>query len=260
MMHPLRIGLLAEGETELGSSVPYVVPQDGGKPIDRDQEGALHTLIRRELDLVGISDCEFIQRHPNVKESRKDQVTMGYTVAQPKYVKKAVVTWTPKGENDVDLVVIVIDSDADIEKRRQEINIALSAVKVSHCLDDDTLIEDQNAGGLAIRNFETWLLADSDALKELFNTELDSAIQDLENLPTDSTDPLFSKNIFDSLLEQSGFRGELSANKRGMVARWELAKIIDLDAIKSNCPEGYGRFVDDLVVAAKNAVEAQKIS
>ena len=44
MSRPIRIGLIAEGETELGKSVPYIKPEDGGKPIPRENEGALHTL------------------------------------------------------------------------------------------------------------------------------------------------------------------------------------------------------------------------
>jgi hypothetical protein len=49
MNQPIRIGLIAEGEAELGSSVPYLKPEEGGKIINREQEGALHTLIRRKL-------------------------------------------------------------------------------------------------------------------------------------------------------------------------------------------------------------------
>lgn len=31
----MRIGLIAEGEAELGSSIPYIKPEAGGKPIER---------------------------------------------------------------------------------------------------------------------------------------------------------------------------------------------------------------------------------
>jgi hypothetical protein len=54
MSRSLRIGLIAEGEAELGPSVPYLKPEEGGKPIDPSQEGALHTLIRRELAQINI--------------------------------------------------------------------------------------------------------------------------------------------------------------------------------------------------------------
>ena len=43
---PIRIGLLAEGPAELGTSVPYIYdPKQGGTVIEQAQEGALHTLM-----------------------------------------------------------------------------------------------------------------------------------------------------------------------------------------------------------------------
>ena len=71
MNRPIRIGLIAEGQTELGSSIPYIKPEDGGKVIPRENEGALHTLVRRELKDAGLSDCNFVHRHPSTKETRK---------------------------------------------------------------------------------------------------------------------------------------------------------------------------------------------
>lgn len=249
MIRPIRIGLLAEGETELGKSIPYVTPQDGGKPIELLKEGALHTLIRRELELIGITDCEFIQRHPSLKESPKGIIKTGYSVAQVKYVKQAVLAW-----KDVDLIIILIDSDANLERRRQEIISAMNAVNSSHFLNDDDLIQNQSAGGLAVKNFETWLLADPNSIQELFGTGLNNPIADLENLPIDPANPNFSKNIFESILERSEFR--IQSKSRGMEARWELAKTIDLAAIKTNCPQGYATFVEDLTLAAQNAFQA----
>lgn len=251
MTRILRIGLLAEGETELGDSIPFVKPQDGGKPIVREKEGALHTLIRRELSLAGLGECEFIQRRPSSQELRKGQVTRGYSIAHKKYVAKTVLAWSTN--NDVDLILILIDSDDDIEKRRQEMGVALASVQASHFLNEEMLIENQHAGGLAIRNFETWLLADPSSIQTLFGVSLENTIEVLENLPSDSNDPLFSKNIFDSIIERSNYNIELSPNKRGMIARWELAQIINLDAIKSQCPEGYNAFISDIVVAARIA-------
>jgi hypothetical protein len=68
MNRPIRIGLIAEGEAELGASIPYIKPEDGGKVIERQTEGELHTLIRRELSSIGF-DCDFVQRHPTNQES-----------------------------------------------------------------------------------------------------------------------------------------------------------------------------------------------
>lgn len=249
MSQPLRIGVLAEGETELGKSVPYIQPQEGGKPINPEHEGALHTLIRRELAQVGINDCEFIQRRPSIKESKRNTVRTGYSIGDPKYLKQIVVAWS----GEVDLVIILLDADEDVAKRRAEIEKALAAIRVSHFRNDDELIENQSAGGLAIRNFEAWLLADPENFTELFGVELAELPVDIEDLPADSGDPLFSKNIFDTALQSSDFRPELTPNNREMAARWELAKVIDLVAIKTRCPYGYNHFVNDLLAAAAYA-------
>lgn len=253
MSQPLRIGVLAEGETELGKSVPYIQPQEGGKPINPEHEGALHILIRRELAQIGISDCEFIQRRPSIKESKRNTVRTGYSIGDPKYLKQIVIAWS----GEVDLVIILLDADADTAKRRTEVQKALQAIRASHFRNDEELIADQSAGGLAIRNFETWLLADPDSFSALFGVNFAELPKDIESLPSDSSDVLFSKNVFDTALENSEFRPELTPNNREMAARWELAKIIDLTAIKTHCPQGYAMFVDDMLVAAENARSAR---
>ncbi|MEM7346177.1 MAG: hypothetical protein AAF485_18205, partial [Chloroflexota bacterium] len=91
MSRPLRIGLIAEGPAELGPSVPYIKPEEGGKIIDRSREGALHTLIRRELNGLGYPECHFIQRHPSFKEGLKGQLHTGHGIRNPQYVAKTVV-------------------------------------------------------------------------------------------------------------------------------------------------------------------------
>ncbi len=82
MSRPLRIGLLAEGEAELGPSVPYLKPEEGGKPIDPTQEGALHILIRRELARIDIPDCQFIHRHPSGEGGNQRPLRVRWNLAQ----------------------------------------------------------------------------------------------------------------------------------------------------------------------------------
>jgi hypothetical protein len=83
---PIRIGLIAEGEAELGPSIPYIKTEDGGKVIERDAEGALHTLIRRELEDLGLSDCQFVQRHPSLRERQKLTRRTGHSILERKYL------------------------------------------------------------------------------------------------------------------------------------------------------------------------------
>jgi hypothetical protein len=126
---PLRIGLIAEGEAELGPSVPYIKPQDGGSPIERSQEGVLHTLIRREIQEAGLGDCVFVQRHPTANELKIKKRRTGFGVLDPKYLAQTVVAWKP---SEVDSIVIVVDSDDQIEKRQTELEKALQVIAANH--------------------------------------------------------------------------------------------------------------------------------
>ncbi len=105
MNRPIRIGLIAEGEAELGESIPYIKPEDGGKVIERSSEGALHTLIRREVESAGLADCDFVQRHPSSSESRCFKRRTGYSVLDPKYLRQVVISWKPE---EVDMILILL--------------------------------------------------------------------------------------------------------------------------------------------------------
>lgn len=252
MKRPLRIGLLAEGETELGASVPYFKdPQQGGKPIDPEIEGALHKLIRRELLTKGIAECEFIHRHPSLGEIRKQQLRVGYSVANSKYLAQLSSAWN---HNEVDLIIIVIDSDKDLAKRKLKIRSALKTIQEYQFGADDEPISDQSVGGLAIKNFETWLLSDTSVVEELLDVTLDPLPTNLEDLSADAQDPKFSKTILDNAIANSSYKDDMSSNQRELEVRWDLAKSIDLLKIKSRCPQGYAMFASDLHKVAKTTV------
>lgn len=88
----LRIGLISEGQAELGTSVPFIYdPGQGGTLIDRSQEGALHTIIRRELRAVGLLDCAFVHRHRTSRDNLWGYRT-GDSVIEPKYLAQTVVS------------------------------------------------------------------------------------------------------------------------------------------------------------------------
>lgn len=120
MNRPIRIGLIAEGEAELGASIPYIKPEDGGKIIERKNEGALHTLIRRELKSAGLPDCNFVQRHPSIKESQLSKLRTGHSVLDPKYLAQMVISWKPE---EVDMIVLVVDADNNLSQRQRDLDV-----------------------------------------------------------------------------------------------------------------------------------------
>jgi Domain of unknown function (DUF4276) len=235
MSRSLRIGLLAEGEAELGPSVPYLKPEEGGQPIDPSQEGALHTLIRRELDRMNIADCQFVHRHPSIQEQRVAQVRRGHSILDPRYLAQMVIAWQPE---EVDLILIVVDADDRLIERQGKLAKALATIRDNHIDADDNLITDRSAGGLAIQNFETWLLADIDTVSRILAVPI-APIANIEN--SADTKPVME----DAIAKSTYLEGE-GGNQRPLLIRWKLANHLDLAVISQQCPEGYGAFSQTL--------------
>lgn len=244
MNRPIRIGLIAEGEAELGASIPYIKPEDGGKVIEKNNEGALHTLIRRELKIARIPDCDFIQRHPSSSESKCFKRRTGHSVLDRKYLAQVVISWKPE---EVDMILLVVDADDNLSQREHGLERALKKISDNHLDVNDQPINDRSAGGLAIRNFETWLLADTQTVSKILGVELEQ----LENLEAlDGT-----KDILEKAIADSTYLSEESSNQRPLQIRWDLASQIDLAIIKTCCPDGYAAFTKYLIAAAKVVAE-----
>jgi hypothetical protein len=244
MNRPIRIGLIAEGEAELGSSVPYLKPEEGGKIIDRNQEGALHTLIRRKLTSSGLPDCDFVHRHPSIREMGKKTFRTGHSILDRKYLSQLVIAWKP---TEVDLILILADADNILAERQKAVADALETIRANHLDLNDRSIQNQSVGGLAIKNFETWLLADIQTVAKILAVD----IKQLENLEElDET-----KNILESAIAQSTYFSEDSSNQRPLRIRWDLANRVNLDTIETCCPNGCGAFMKSLIVAARVSVD-----
>ncbi len=244
MNRSIRIGLIAEGEAELGSSIPYIKPEEGGKIIDRSQEGALHTLIRRELIGHGLPDCDFVQRHPSMKEMGTKTLRTGHSILDRKYLQQIVILWKPE---EVDIILIVVDADNSLFERQKGLEAALGTIRDNHLDANEAAILDRSAGGLAIKNFESWLLADTQTVAKVLGVE----IQRIENL--EQVDKI--KDLLESAIAKSTYLTQDSNNQRPLQIRWDLATLIDLEAIKVACPNGYVAFVRALILAAKVAVD-----
>jgi hypothetical protein len=239
MSRSIRIGLIAEGEAELGASIPYINPEDGGRVIAREREGALHTLIRRELNNYGLPDCDFVHRHPSIKELGTKTLRTGHSILNRKYLAQVVSIWKPE---EVDMIVIVVDSDQNLSQRKIDLEAALKTIRDNHLGVDEESIHDCSAGGLAIRNFETWLLADTQTIINILGVEIEQP----ENLEESNN----TKEILEKAIAQSTYLTEVTNNQRPLQIRWNLASEIDLDIIKNCCPNGYAAFTQSLLMVA----------
>jgi hypothetical protein len=240
MTRSLRIGLIAEGEAELGPSIPYIKPEDGGKVIDRTKEGALHTLIRRELTAAGFPDCHFIQRHPTVRERGTGEVRRGYSILESRYLRQVVTVWKP---DEIDMIIIVVDADDLLEERSRKLATALEVIRDSHFDHDGNEVPDRSLTGLAIRDVETWLIADRETVSQVLKVAIEN-IPDFETFTS-------SKTFLDEAIEQSDYLAEEpKVNQRRLQVRWSIAHEVKLDRLRSNCPQGYGKFATNLVTVA----------
>jgi hypothetical protein len=237
---PIRIGLIAEGEAELGPSIPYIKPEDGGKVIERNAEGALHTLIRRELEGFGCPDCQFVQRHPTIRESRVLKRRTGHSIFDRQYLAQIVSVWKPE---EVDMILIVVDADDVLIQRQQGLELALNAIRDNHLDVNEQTVCDRSAGGLAIKNFDTWLLADTQTVAKILEVELEPP----EN-PEELND---AKDILENAIAASTYLHDEKSNQRPLMAKWKLAFEVNLESLKTNCSKGYGVFVQDLNTAAQ---------
>jgi hypothetical protein len=237
---PIRIGLFGEGPTELGLSIPYIKPEDGGKPIDRDAEGALHTLIRRELEAFGFPDCQFVQRHPSLRERQKLTRRTGHTILDRQYLAQIVSVWKPE---EVDMIIIVADADDILAQRQRRLELALNAIRDNHLDVNEQTVCDRSAGGLAIKNFDTWLLADTHTIAKILEVELE---------PPDNLEELNdAKSVLENAIAASTYLHEEKSNQRPLMAKWKLAFEVNLEVLKTSCSKGYGTFAQNLGTAAQ---------
>jgi hypothetical protein len=246
MNRPIRIGLIAEGEAELGASISYIKPEDGGKAIELDHEGALHTLIRRELRGMGL-DCVFIQRHPQAREARSLKRRTGHSVLDPKYLAQVTIAWKPE---EIDMILLVVDADDVLTQRQQDLQRALAKIRENHLDENEQPLSDRSTGGLAICNFETWLLADGKTIVQILEVELEECA-DLSKLE----DWLDTKERLEKAIAQSSYLVEPSDNQRPLKVRWQLATQIELSVLKTLCPNGYAAFAQSLAIVAEVVVK-----
>jgi len=146
------------------------------------------------------------------------------------------------------MILIVVDADDNLSQRQRDLERALNKIRDNHLDVNEQPISDRSAGGLAIRNFETWLLADTQTIAKILSVQLEQ----LENLE----DLIDTKDRLEKAIAESTYLSEESSNQRPLQIRWNLASQIDLAIIKTCCPNGYAAFAQDLMAATKVVVDA----
>jgi hypothetical protein len=141
------------------------------------------------------------------------------------------------------MILIVVDADDNLSQRQRDLERALNKIRDNHLDVNEQPINNRSAGGLAIRNFETWLLADTQTVSNILGVELEK-FEGLEDLDR-------TKDILEKAIAESTYLSEESSNQRPLKIRWNLAFQIDLAILKISCPNGYAAFALSLITAAK---------
>ncbi|WP_228019508.1 hypothetical protein [Sphaerospermopsis sp. LEGE 08334] len=193
---------------------------------------------------AGFLDCDFIQRHPSIRENKKLTLRTGHSILDPKYLAQIVILWKPE---EVDMILIVVDANDNINNQRKiDLDRSVNKIRDNHLDVNKQPINDRSAEGLAIRNFETWLLADTETVATVLGVELPN-LENLEDLNN-------TKDILEKAIAQSTYLTENLDNQRPLKVRWNLAFQVDLENLKSVCPVGYAAFAESLLTATKAVI------
>ncbi|MDB5293218.1 MAG: hypothetical protein JWL69_4459 [Phycisphaerales bacterium] len=172
--------------------------------------GALETLARRlvprpfDCDLKNIRD-PLLHTHPG---------------KGPGYFKKALRCVRYAHEQGYDAIVLVIDQDDDVDRRRH-LTDAQNHTEVT------TLAR---ALGVAVRTFDAWMLADEQALSKVLG-------KTIHRLP----DPETTRDAKQVCINLRGAPGGTA----GLAEMYgEIAVHVNLTVLEQRCPTGFGTFAD----------------
>ena len=199
----MKVLIVAEGIHELGDSA---APERGD---ESNHAGALQTLVRRLLP----GDIEFIKR---AFKSRDVQPTA--MRGKGSKLRKRILLWFRYAErHECDAVIILVDEDDD-PRRRPEMESA--RVQLG--------IRIRRACGLAIREFDAWIIADEGALSAALGSTVDC-----QPAPERIRNP---KRVFEELHEASACK---------LWPRHVYAAVmekVNLELLAKRCPRGFAPF------------------
>lgn len=201
-----KLVLYAEGAGELSGSETRLPPT--GVPLPEEMLGAAHVLLRRAAALAwNLSELEVSFSVPNRTRGRHAR---GSDLLDRTRLRQ-LVTW-PKPEQVPDLVIVLIDSDGDRQR----------GTKLREWLHDKT----PSVIAVAIEEFESWLIADSDCVRSALGgtAALEGAVPEPEKLA-----PREAKGLL------SGWLGVVPAERR-LELRRSIAQTCSLQLLQDRCP------------------------
>src|SRR5438094_953071 len=168
--------------------------------------GAAHLLVRRVIsDARGLPEAAVEFEEP--LHTRRGTVAVGSDLYHPPTLRQ-LLTWANPSKRP-ELAVVLVDCDGEYQ-RRQELAVATHNLRV------------RNVIGMAIQEFESWLIADQSALANALGTAPPYPG------PPEGLKPREAKNLLTGWCTESG-------RDRGEIRR-AIASTCDLGELRRLCP------------------------
>lgn len=201
-----RVVVYAEGAGELAGSNRF--PLAPSAPLSEEDLGSAHLLVRRCLEKARSLDASLVRFEEPLRTGRGTRAR-GSTLHSRETLRQ-LLSWADPTRQP-DLAVILVDADGD-DERQDLLDSAVDGVLV------ETVI------GVAIQEFEAWLVADPVALQSVLRQPL--------TLPAKSPEKL-SRRQAKELLQQ--WCEQHARSRDAAVIRRDLARLCDLDTLARQC-------------------------
>lgn len=160
----MKVVLYAEGAGETVGELGHRGAP--GVRLEEDELGAGHVLVRRSLAArKNMPEQAVVFSEP--LRNKTGRPAQGSDLLNPTTLRQ-LLTW-PRAEQRPNLVVVLVDCDGE-RQRKSQLQAAIESSAVPHVV------------GMAIQEFEAWLLADQKAVVDVFGAGTDQppAMESLE--------------------------------------------------------------------------------
>lgn len=218
----VRVVLLAEGSGETGGVL--TMPPSPGDALTDDMLGPAHALVARALAKTwNVPERAVRFEAPN--RTVRGTIVRGGELLDRGTLRRVLLWARPTQRPDLAVVLVDADGTHDRRARLAEYTADLPGRRVI---------------GVAVQEFEAWLLADEAALRDVLGGDIPSTAGP-EALP-----PGEAKARLNALCDDRCPDDDRKAHRRE--ARRKLCENAALDALAKACPS-FGAFLDDLRAA-----------
>ncbi|MDC0711961.1 DUF4276 family protein [Stigmatella sp. ncwal1] len=200
-----RVVVYAEGAGELAGSKNF--QRAPGAALTEEELGSAHLLVRRCLEKVRDLDASGIRFEEPLRTGR-GKLARGSILHSPATLRPLLLWADPARQPD--LAVVLVDADGD-DARQGLLDSSLQGIPV------------ESVVGVAIQEFETWLLADPNALEEVLRQPVTAP------KPPEKLSKRQSKELLHQWCEQHARSRDAADLRR------DLARQCDLDTLTRQC-------------------------